>query len=165
MCFGPNIDDANPGAVTITATLQPRGPAAGVVLTDEQLAAIAGGAKTPPVTVIVNGGYRFHGRIGRRGGETLLGFNKAVREAAGVQAGDTVELVIALDDGPPQIDVPADLSTALDADQAARAGFHGLAPSHRKEWARWMAEAKKPETRERRIAETVAAVRTGQKRR
>lgn len=165
MCFGPDGGDPGARAITITATLEPRGPAAGATLSDEQLAVIGAGAKTPPVIVTVNGGYRFRGRIGQRGGLNLFGFNRVVREAAGVQAGDIVMLVIAFDGGPPLFDVPADLAAALDADPAARGGFDALAPSHRKEWARWVAEAKKPETRERRLTEAVAAVRDGRKRR
>ena len=150
-----------PEPVRITATLQARGPAAAVLLTDEQLAEIGQGAKTPAVTVTVNGGYTFAGRIGRMGGDTLLGFNKANRTAAGVEAGDEVELLITLDDGPREVDVPADLAAALDADPAARKGFDALAYSHRKEYARAVAEAKRPETRERRIADTVAKAREG----
>lgn len=83
----------------LRAVLHPRGPAAAVVLTDEQLEGIGQGAKTPAVRVTVNGSYTFAGRIGRMGGETLLGFNKAVRTAAGVAPGDEVELLVELDTG------------------------------------------------------------------
>ena len=62
-----------------------RGAAAALILDDAQLAAIGGGRKTPPVRVTVNG-HTFNGRIARMGGETLLGFNKAVRAACGVDA-------------------------------------------------------------------------------
>ncbi len=166
MCFGPPPTRAAaqsptttdrelatmPDPVRIRTTLQARGPAAAAVLTDEQLAAIGGGAKTPAVQVTVNGGYTFAGRIGRMGGETLLGFNKAVRTAAGVEAGDAVELLVTLDEAPREVDVPADLAAALDADPAIRAAFDALSYSRRKEYARAVADAKRPETRERRIA-------------
>lgn len=154
-----------PDPVMIRAILQARGPAAAVVLTDEQLAEIGRGAKTPAVKVTVNGDQVFDLRIGRIRGETLLGFNKAVRTAAGVEAGDEVELSIVLDEAPREVDLPDDLAAALDADPAARAGFDALAPSHRKEYARWVGEAKRPETRERRIAETVDGARAGKPRR
>jgi len=153
-----------PDPVHITATLQARGPAAAVVLTDEQLAEIGQGAKTPAVKVTVNGGYTFDGRIGRMGGDTLLGFNKANRAAAVVEAGDEVELIVVLDDGPREVELPADLAAALDADPEARKGFDALAPSHRKEYARWVGEAKRPETRERRLADTLAGARAGKPR-
>lgn len=182
MCFGPNgarppaaafapadhpasiatlEDPTMADPVTIRATLHPRGPAAAVLLTDEQLAAIGQGKKTPAVRVTVNGSYTFEGRIGRMGGETLLGFNKAVRTAAGVEAGDELELTIVLDEGPREVPLPDDLAAALASEPAILAKFEALAPSHRKEYARWVGEAKKPETREKRIAETLEKAAAG----
>lgn len=153
-----------PASVTFTATLQPRGPAAAVLLDDARLAEIGGGAKTPPVRVTVNG-HTFHGRIGRMGGETLLGFNKAVRAACGVQAGDEIELTVVRDDGPREVALPPALAEALAADAVLRARFAALAPTHRKEFARWVGEAKREETRDKRLAETLAMVREGRTRR
>jgi uncharacterized protein YdeI (YjbR/CyaY-like superfamily) len=57
--------------------------------------------------------------------------------------------------------VPDDLAAALD--ETARAQFDGLAVSHRKEWVRWVEEAKKPETRTARIEKTVESLRAGKK--
>jgi hypothetical protein len=145
--------------VTVRAVLQPRGPAAAVVLTDEQLAEIGQGAKTPAVQVTVNGGYTFAGRIGRMGGETLLGFNREVRTAAGVEAGDELELVLRLDTAERTVDVPDDLAAALAA-AGARAAFDKLAYSHRKEHVRSVEEAKRPETRAKRVAAVVEKLTT-----
>ncbi len=78
-------------ALRLRTTLHPRGPAAPILLTDEQVAQLAGGPKTPTVAVTVNGAYTFAGRVGGMGGENLLGFTKAVRAAAGVEAGDTID--------------------------------------------------------------------------
>ncbi len=142
----------------IRTVLQPRGPAAAVVLTDEQLAEIGKGAKTPAVQVTVNGTYTFAGRIGRMGGETLLGFNKAIRTAAGVEAGDEIEVLVRLDTDERTVDVPSDLAAALDA-AGARAAFDRLAPSHRKEHVRSVEDAKKPETRTKRLEAVVTKVR------
>ena len=141
----------------IRTVLEPRGPAAAVILTDEQLAEIGWGAKTPAVQVTVNGSYTFAGRIGRMGGETLLGFNRAVRTAAGVEPGEEIEVLIRLDTAERTVDVPADLAEALDA-AGARAAFDALAPSHRKEHVRSVEDAKKPETRTKRIAAVVTKV-------
>jgi uncharacterized protein YdeI (YjbR/CyaY-like superfamily) len=57
--------------------------------------------------------------------------------------------------------LPDDLAAAFDDD--VRAFFDGLAPSHRKEWVRWVEEAKKPETRAARIEKTVHSLRAGDK--
>jgi len=141
--------------------LEARGPAAAVVLTDEQVRALGTEAKTPPVRVTVNG-YTFAGRVGRMGGENLIGFSKAVREACGgVQAGDEVEVEIELDEGPREVEVPPALAAALDAEPALRAKFDALAYTHRKEFARAVAEAKREDTRERRVADTLTRLREG----
>jgi uncharacterized protein YdeI (YjbR/CyaY-like superfamily) len=67
------------------------------------------------------------------------------------------------DTAPRDVEVPADLAGALAADDAARATFGGLAFTHRKEWVRWVEEAKKPETRATRVARTVESLRAGKK--
>ena len=144
----------------ITTTLAPRGPAGAIVLDDDQVAQIGGGAKVFPVRVTVND-RPARLRLARMGGESLIGFSKQVRAELGVEIGDQVHAVIERDDAPREIAIPEELQQALDADPAAKAAFDRLAPSHRKEHARAVAEAKRPETRARRVAATIEALRTG----
>lgn len=151
-------------ALHLRTTLEPRGPAAAIVLTDAQVTALAGGPKTPPVTVTVNGSYTFAGRVGRMGGENLVGLNKAHRTAAGVEAGDVVDVVIVADGAPRDVTLPEDLAAAL-ATAGATAAFDALAPSHRKEYVRWVEEAKKAETRAKRVADAVVRIAEGKPRR
>jgi uncharacterized protein YdeI (YjbR/CyaY-like superfamily) len=87
-----------------------------------------------------------------------------VREAAGVEAGDTVPVVLALDTEERTVEVPEDLATALAGDAEAKAAFDRLAYTHRKEFARWVGEAKKVETRERRAAQALEMLREGRTR-
>ena len=148
----------------LTVTLQARGPAAAIVLSDEQVAGLAGGAKTFPVSVTIEGRGAFAGRLARMGGENLIGLNKSVREAVGVAVGDTVDAVIAHDGGDRTVDVPDDLAAAL-ADAGAADAFAALAPSHRKEYVRWITEAKTAETRAKRVADAVPMIRDGRPRR
>ncbi|GAA2058006.1 YdeI/OmpD-associated family protein [Williamsia deligens] len=144
-------------SLRITVELEKRGPAAAIVLTDEQIATL-GSAKTPPVRFTI-GGQTVEGRIGRMGGENLLGLSKAVRTQLGVEAGDTVDVLIEADTAPREVELPGDLAAALDAEPGLRPAFDALAPSRRKEHARSVADAKKPETRERRIVAVLDAVR------
>jgi uncharacterized protein YdeI (YjbR/CyaY-like superfamily) len=139
------------GSIELTAVLQPRGPAAAVVLSDDQVATVGEGAKRFPVRATVDG-YTWRTSVARMHGEFLVGLNKEVRAAAGVDAGDTVSVVLELDAEPREVDVPDALAQALAGDDAARAAFDRLAFTHRKEYARWIAEAKRDETRERRVA-------------
>jgi Bacteriocin-protection, YdeI or OmpD-Associated/Domain of unknown function (DUF1905) len=142
------------GTLTFKTTLRKRGPAAAVVLDDEQVAAVGQGAKRFPVRATVNG-YTWRTSVARMGGEFLVGLNREVRDGAGVEAGDNVEVVLELDTAPREVDVPEALASALASDPTAHAAFDGLAFTHRKEYARWIAEAKREETRERRVAKAL----------
>ena len=113
--------------------------------------------------VTVNG-HTWRTSVARMAGEFLVGLNREVRELAGVEAGDTVDVSIELDAAPREVDVPEALAGALAEDQTARAKFDALAFTHRKEFARWVAEAKRAETRDRRVVETLRMVREGRTR-
>ncbi len=138
------------GALTLTGELVARGPAAAFVLSDEQVAVVGEGAKRFPVMAAVNG-YEWRTSVARMRGEFLVGLNREVREGAGVHAGDRVTLTLRLDSEPREVEVPPALAAALSHDPAARAAFDKLAFTHRKEFARWVAEAKRDETRDRRV--------------
>jgi hypothetical protein len=142
----------------LRTALEPRGPAAAIVLDDEQVAHVAGAAKVAPVRVTVNG-RTLRLRLARMRGESLIGFSRAARAEAGVAAGEEHEFEIALDDAPREVDVPPELAAALDGEAGARSAFDALAYTQRKEMARSVAEAKKPETRERRIAAVLRTLR------
>src|SRR2546423_12872665 len=93
------------GHLAFTATLQGRGPAAAIVLDDEQVAAVGEGAKRFPVVATVNG-HTWRTSVARMHGEFLVGLSKAVREGAGAEAGDTVEVELELDTAPREVEVP-----------------------------------------------------------
>jgi antitoxin component of MazEF toxin-antitoxin module len=133
--------------------------ATGVGIPDEVIEAL-GTSKRPPVTVTVNG-YTYRTTAVRMGGRYFVPLAAENREAAGVQAGDDIVVDIENDTAPREVDLPADLAEAMD--DAARAAYDGLSYTHRKEWVRWVEEAKKPETRATRIERTVAGLRAGKK--
>lgn len=150
------------GSIEMHTTLLERGPAAAVVLDEEQVAALGEGAKRFPVLATVNG-YTWRTSVMRMGGEFLVGLNRQVREAAGVRAGDRVAVTLELDTAPREVDVPEPLAAALAADDVARAAFEAMAYTHRKEFAQWVAEAKREETRQTRVTKAVEMLRQGQK--
>jgi len=151
------------GKVQFKAQLQPRGPAAAVVLDDAQVAAVGEGARRFPVVATVNG-YTWRASVARMGGEFLVGLNRDVRQGARVEAGDEVEVTIELDTAPRDVEVPEALAAALAADPQAKAAFEGMAFTHRKEYARWVAEAKQEETRQRRVRQALDMLRAGKTR-
>jgi hypothetical protein len=148
------------GELTLKTMLQPRGPAAAVVLDEEQVAEVGEGRKAFPVRATING-YTWAGRVSRMGGEFLLGMRREVREAAGAEAGDEVTVTIALDEAPREVEVPPALAAALAGDAAARGAYERLSFTHRKEYAQWLAEAKRPETRERRVRKAIEMLNEG----
>lgn len=147
----------------LTAVLEPRGPAGALLFTDDQVAALGDGAKTFPVTVTI-ADTTLQLRLARMGGESMVGFSKAARAEAGVELGDEVTFDIAADLTPRTVEVPDDLAAALATDAGVGDAFAAMAYSHRKEFVRWVTEAKREQTRLDRIAKTVEMVRAGQTR-
>ncbi len=89
--------------------------------------------------------------------------NRHLRAAAGVRGGETVPVHMERDDEPRTIDPPADFARALRGNKEARAVWDKLSYTHRREHVEHIEEAKKPETRERRIEKSVALLAAGKK--
>jgi hypothetical protein len=117
--------------------------------------AALGKGKRHPVKVSLNG-YTYRTTIAVMGGMFMLPLSAENRGAAGVKAGDKVEIALELDNEPRTVFVPEDLATALSKNRKAKAEFDTLSYSARKEYARQVESAKAPATRERRIARIVA---------
>jgi hypothetical protein len=134
--------------------------ATGLVVPDEVVEQLDGG-KRPKVAVTI-GKHTYRTTVAAMGGQYLIPLAAENRAAAGVSAGDVVDVAIALDDAPREVEVPADLAAALGAGPA-RDFFDQLSFTYRKEWVRWVTEAKKPETRASRVEKTVEALKAGKK--
>ncbi len=142
-----------------TTVLQAGKTATGLPIPDVVVEALGSG-KRPKVVVTV-AGYSYRTTVAPMGGQYLVPLSAEHRTAAGVAAGDQVEVDIELDQAPRVVELPADLAAELSRDVQAREYFDGLAYTHRKEWVRWIEEAKKPETRQTRLDKTMAALRAG----
>lgn len=111
-----------------------------------------------PVKVTVNG-YTFRTTIAAMGGPPCVGMRTSYREAAGLEGGERIEVRVALDDEPRVVSPPADLVRALKAAPPAWDRWRELSYTHQREHAEAVEEAKKPETRARRVAKAVEMVR------
>jgi antitoxin component of MazEF toxin-antitoxin module len=151
------------GEISFGTRLEPRGPAAAVLLDDAQVAVVGEGAKRFPVVATVNG-YTWRTSVTRMGGEFLVGLPRAVRQAASVEAGDQVDVHLELDRQSREVEPPPELAAVLATDPAAEAAFVALAFTHRKEYARWVAEAKQEQTRQRRAHQALEMIRAGKTR-
>jgi hypothetical protein len=122
------------------------------------------GAKGRVPVVLTVGGQQFRVSAFPDGsGGHQVNFNKAMRAAAGFRPGLAVKVRLTVDSGPRTVAAPKDLKTALSKDSKANAFFESLAPSHKKAYVDWIEEAKRPETRARRVVGTVARLREGEK--
>ena len=120
------------------------------------------GRARPPVRGTINGAP-LRSTIAKYGDEYFLVINRKVREAAGVAAGQTVDIELELDTKPRTVRVPKDLASALDGE--TRSTFDRMSYTHRREYVEWIEEAKRDETRRRRIAKAVDLIGEGKPRR
>ncbi len=116
------------------------------------------GRARPPVRGTINGSP-LRSTIAKYGDDYFLVINRKVREAAGVAAGETVDIELELDTKPRIVRVPKDLARALD--EETRAAFDRMSYTHRREYVEWIDEAKREETRRRRIAKAVELIGEG----
>jgi hypothetical protein len=142
-----------------TTILQSGKTATGIRVPDEVIDALGSG-KRPAVTVTING-FTYRSSVAVMGGDYMVGVNADNRVGAGVAGGDVVDVDIELDTAPREVTVPADLAAALDAEPDARRTYDGLSYSNKSWHVLQVVGAKTDETRQRRIARSVDALRAG----
>jgi hypothetical protein len=127
------------------ATVESRGGGGHAIAIPLDVPAIFGQVRAPVRGTVA--GAPFRSRIMRYGDTYYLGLSRELRDAAGVGAGDTVQAELELDDAPREAELPNELKRALDAAPELRSFYDGLSFTHRREYARWVGEAKREETR------------------
>jgi hypothetical protein len=140
--------------VKFATTMLQMGNNTGIEVPADVVTALGAG-KRPPVVVKVNG-YEYRSTIAPMGGKYLLPFSADRRKESGIQGGDAIDVELTLDTTPRTVEVPDDLRSALDASATATAAWEKLSYTHKKEHVRSVLDAKKAETRRRRIAAVVA---------
>jgi Bacteriocin-protection, YdeI or OmpD-Associated/Domain of unknown function (DUF1905) len=116
-----------------------------------------GGKGRIPVTATFDG-VPYRGSIVRMRGVAVLGVQKAIMAEAGVSVGDSLTVVVRNDEAPREVEVPDDLAEALARNGPARTAFEGLSFSHKREYVEAINQAKRPETRARRVERTILAL-------
>ena len=119
-----------------------------------------GSGRRPPVRVTINGAT-YRSTVAVMGGSYMVGVSAENRALTGVAGGDEVEIDLELDTAPREVTLPADFASALDADPAARATFDKLSNSNKGWHVSSIEGAKTDETRQRRIAGSVAKLSQG----
>ena len=116
------------------------------------------GSTKRPLTI---NGYTYRSAIAPMGGVFMLGISEEVRRKAGVAGGDMVDVDVALDTQPREVDVPPELAKALAKDAKAKKFFESLSYSGKIRLVAPIANGKTPETRERNLDKAMAALRAG----
>ncbi len=142
------------------ARIEPHGKTATFFHVPVDVMDALGPKRRVPVEVTVNG-YRYRSTVAPMGGKFLLPLNRENRAGAGVKAGETVEVTLRRDDAPRMVEVPEDLAAALATDDAARDAFASLSYTHQREYAEWITEAKRTDTRTRRVAQAAERLKSG----
>ncbi len=143
----------------LRATLELHGKTATGFEVPEDVVETLGASKRPAVTVSIND-YTYRTTIARMGGVFLVPVSADNRAAAGIAAGETIDVDIALDTAPRTVDLPADLAAALAAAPGARGAFDALSFTSRREHVTAVEGAKAAATRERRVAKIVSTLTT-----
>ena len=133
--------------------------ATGIRVPDDVVAEL--GSKRPAVQVTING-YGYRSTVGSIGGEPMLPVSAEHRKGAGIVAGDEVEVELELDTEPREVTVPGDLAAAFDG--PAKEYFDSLSYSHQRAYTVWIEDAKKPETRQKRVAQAAEMLREKKRR-
>ncbi len=158
----------NPGPITFTGVIRRNDAVANSSAWIEfphDLKETFGVGNLVPFRAMFDGRVSYRGSLAKMGGRgAMILLRKDVRAELGKEPGDRVEVVIELDDAPRELEVPEDLRGAL-IESRAWERFSGMAYTHRKEYVQWVEQAKRQETRVRRISRTCEMVAAGEKRR
>jgi hypothetical protein len=139
--------------------LQPFGPAAAFVLTDDHVDALGGGKRAAVRVTVAGRSARL--RLAVLGGENVIGLSKAARGELRIDIGDEVDVRIDLDAAPRLVDVPAELEAAWADHPDVVAVFQKLSYTHQREYAEWVGSAKQQATRDRRAVKAVEMLAEG----
>jgi len=115
------------------------------------------------ITGTING-YAIRGSLGSDGSQSFLPLGAAWRRDNGVEAGAEVEVALA-PEGPQTDTLAPDILAALESELEAKAFFEALATFYRNGYIRWIESAKRPATRQARIAEVLSLLKAGKKQR
>ena len=137
----------------------PAGKTAAGIEVPAKVVAALGSSKRPPVRATING-FTYRSTVAVMGGKFMLGISNEVRKSAGVAAGDTVDIDLELDTEAREVPIPPDFAAALGRSVKAKKFFEGLSYSKKLRLVIPI-DVKDPETRKRRISETVARLSSG----
>jgi hypothetical protein len=140
-------------------TPTPRGGGGTLVPVPKAVATKLGLKGMPKINAVI-AGTPYRGSLMPMGdGTYCIGVLRSIQDAAGVGAGDSITIDLELDTAPRTVELPPDLAIQIARDEKATAAWEAMSYTNKKEMARSLEEAKRPETRERRLAQALEALR------
>jgi hypothetical protein len=147
-------------AQTFRTTLRQEGKTATGFEVPPEVVEALGGGKRPPVTITING-YTYRSTVFPYTEAYMLPLAAEHRSAAGVEAGQQMEVTLELDTAPRVHEIPPELAAALDADPQAKAFFDGLSYSNKRVFTLNVEGTNNPETKARRVEKAIGLMREG----
>ena len=123
-------------------------------MSPKQSAVLGSKVRVPVVLTVKEKPYRTSARP-KGNGAHVIQINKTMQRETGLSVGAQTKVTLAIDDQPRTVIIPTDLKQALSKNKVADKFFSALAYSHQKEYVDWITEAKREETRERRLRKTL----------
>ena len=152
---GPAAGEPDSASYRFRTTIELGGKTATGFRVPAEVVAALGPGKRPRVSVTI-GAHTYRSTVAAYGELFMLPLSAENRTAAGVAAGDVVEVELTADHAPRTVEVPDDLAAALAGRPGARAAFDALSYSHQRSHVLAIEAAKRPDTRARRVAKTVS---------
>ena len=146
----------NPGLIEFQGIIQGEGNGRWIDFPFDLMETFEKGNLVPIIATF--DGIEYQGSIAKMGGKyPMLLLRNDIRAKLGKDIGEKVKVTVKLDDKPRIVEVPTDLEEELKKNSAKEI-FDKLSFTHRKEYVKWIEEAKKPETRKTRILKTIELV-------
>lgn len=120
------------------------------------------GSKRAKVKAIFDG-VEYRGSVVSMGGCYMIGITQEIRNKIGKGFGDEVFVTLEKDEEDRSVEVPEDLASAMNSNEAAAATFKSLPFTAQKEYITWITSAKRQATREEHIIKAVALLTEGKR--
>jgi hypothetical protein len=153
----------NPGLIEFEAPMQVEGSGAWIDFPYD-LKTTYGKGNLVPVKITFDNRIEYRGSLAKMGRESaMVLIKKDIHEELGKKAGDLIQVKVELDEAPREVELHPEFASALTHHPEAKANYEAMAYTHRKEYARWVMEAKRDETRRERITKAIQMISQKQK--
>lgn len=154
----------NPGPIEFEAKIQSGSGGGAWVDFPFDIKETYGRGNLVPFKAVFDDRVEYRGSLAKMGGDcAMVLLRKDIREQIGKQPGDTVQVRIEVDATPRTVKVPKDFQVALSKTPVAKEVFDKFAFTHKREYVRWIEEAKRPETRASRVEKSIEMIKNKQK--